>query len=109
MGQSQYLPGNGAITADITEFTSNHRAVNINLTVAKQSISMPAVGIGDCLVRCGHNIGCLCKLAMKNVLHVPTASRNLLSSSSVATQGYKTVLLSVPLVFPQGLYFPCRP
>ena len=41
---------NRHITHDITDFTSNYRVVSINLTIAKQSISMPAVGIGVNLV-----------------------------------------------------------
>jgi hypothetical protein len=91
---------NSHIAADISEFTSNYRAVNINLTVAKQNISMQAVGIGDCLVHCVDNMGRPCKLEIKDVLHVPTASRNLLSSSSLAAQ--------IVLAFPPGLYFPRR-
>jgi hypothetical protein len=99
---------NRSLTSDITAFTSNYRAVNINLTVAKQNISMQAVGIGDCLVHCLDNMGRPCKLEIKNVLHVPTASRSLLSSSSLAEQGYQTVLPSVHATFPPGLYFPRR-
>ena len=99
---------NRNISNDITDFTSNYRAVNINLTVAKQNISMQAVGIGDCLVHCTDNMGRPCKLEIKNVLHVPTASRNLMSSSSLAEQGYQTVLPSVHAVFPPGLYLPRR-
>ncbi len=34
---------NRHIAADISEFTSNYRAVNISLTVAKQHISMQAL------------------------------------------------------------------
>jgi hypothetical protein len=97
---------NRHIAADITEFTSNYRAVNINLTVAKQNISMQAVGVGDCLVHCVDNMGRPCKLELKDVLHVPTASRNLLSSSSLAAQGYQTILPSVQPAFPPGLYLP---
>jgi len=99
---------NRHIASDITEFTSNYRAVNINLTVAKQNISMQAVGIGDCLVHCVDNMGRPCKLEIKDVLHVPTASRNLLSSSSLAAQGYQTILPSVQQAFPLGLYLPRR-
>ena len=99
---------NRNISNDITDFTSNYRAVSINLTVAKQNISMQAVGIGDCLVHCSDNMGRPCKLEIKNVLHVPTASRNLMSSSSLAEQGYQTVLPSVQAVFPPGLYLPRR-
>ena len=98
--------GNRHIAADIIEFTSNYRAVSVNLTVAKQNISMQAIGIGDCLVHCVDNMGRPCKLEIKDVLHVPTASSNLLSSSSLAAQGYQTILPSVQPSFPQGLYLP---
>jgi hypothetical protein len=64
--------------------------VNINLTVAKQNISMQAVGIGDCLVHCVDTMGRPCKLEIKDVLNVPTASRNILSSSPLAAQIYQT-------------------
>ena len=37
---------------------------------------------------------------------MPTASRHLISSSAVATQGFQTVLPSVQPAFPPGLYFP---
>ena len=102
---------NRHIAADISEFTPNYRAVNITLTVAKQHISMQADGIGDFLVHCVDNIGCPCKLELKDVVHVPTASRNLLSSSCLAAQGYQTILPSVQpaaCAFPPGLYLPRR-
>jgi hypothetical protein len=99
---------NRSIAADISDFTSNYRAVNINLAVAKQHISMQAVGIGDCLVHSVDNMGRPCKLEIKDILHVPTASRHLISSSAVAAQGYQTVLPSVQPAFPPGLYFPRR-
>ncbi len=48
---------------DITKLIYNNRAVNIDLTVAKQ-ISMQAVGVGDCLVHCVKNMGRLCRLKL---------------------------------------------
>ena len=99
---------NRSISNDITDFTSNYRAVSINITVAKQNISMQAVGIGDCLVHCVDNLGRPCKLLLKDVLHVPAASRNLMSASAMAQQGYQTVLPSANAIFPPGLYLPRR-
>ena len=48
---------NRSIPTDITDFTSNYRSVNINITVAKQNIFMQAVGGGDCRVHCLDNMG----------------------------------------------------
>jgi hypothetical protein len=99
---------NRSISNDITDFTSNYRAVSINITVAKQNISMQAVGIGDCLVHCADNLGRPCKHLLKDVLRVPAASQNLMSASAMAQQGYQTVLPSAKAIFPPGLYLPRR-
>ena len=99
---------NRSISNDITDFTSNYRSVNITITVAKQNITMQAVGVGDCLVHCLDNMGRPCKLVLTDVLHVPHASRNLMSASALAAQGYQTVLPSINATFPPGLYFPRR-
>ena len=69
---------------------------------------MQAVGIGDCLVHCVDNLGRPCKILIKDVLHVPAASRNLMSASAMAQQGYQTVLPSAQAIFPPGLYLPRR-
>jgi hypothetical protein len=69
---------------------------------------MQAVGIGDCLVHCVDNLGRPCNSLLKDVLHVPTASRNLMSASAMAQQGYQTVLPSAQAIFSPGLYLPRR-
>ena len=79
--------------------------MTFNITVAKKNISMQAVGIGDCFVYCNDNFGRPCKILIKYVLHVPAASRNLMSASAMA-QGFQTVFPSVQATFPPGLYFP---
>ena len=43
---------NRSISNDITDFASNYRTVSINITVAKQNVSMQDIGIGDCLLHC---------------------------------------------------------
>ena len=77
---------NRSISNDTTDLTLNYQAVSINITVAKQNISMQAVGFGDCLVHCEDNMGRPCKILLKDILHVPAASRNLMSASAMAQQ-----------------------
>jgi len=43
---------------------------------------------------------------LTNVLHVPEASRSLISSSTLSSEGYQTVLPSSAETFPSGLYLP---
>ena len=62
----------------VTDFTSNYRTANINITVAKQNITMQAVGIGDCEVYVVDNMGRPYKLVLLDVLHVPEAGKNLM-------------------------------
>ena len=115
---------NRSISKNITDFTSNYRSVNITIPIAKQNITMQAVGVGDCLVHCLDNMGRPGKLVLTDVLHVPNASRNLMSASALAAQGYQTVHLmsasalaaqgyqtvlpSINATFPPCLYLPRR-
>ena len=51
-------------------------------------------------MHCLDNMGRPCKLVLTYVLHVPNASRNLMSASALAAQGYQTVLPSINATFP---------
>jgi len=83
-----------------------YRAVNLTLTVAKQNTTMQAIGIGTCVIHCLDNNNVPCKIELKDVLHVPLASRSLLSTSALSAQGYQAVLPSSGAIFPPGLYLP---
>lgn len=48
-----------------------YRAINLTLTVAKQNITMQAIGIGTCVIHCVDNNGVPCRVELKDVLLVP--------------------------------------
>jgi hypothetical protein len=71
---------NRHIHSGLRAFSANYRTVNINITVAKQNITMQAIGVGDCEVHVMDNMGSLYKFVLKNVLYVPEAGKNVISS-----------------------------
>jgi len=97
---------NKSITPFVNDFTSNYRSIDVNIQVAKLNTTMKAIGVGDCTLNCLDNRGKPCKIKLTNVLHVPEASRSLISSSSLSVEGYQTVLPSAAETFPSGLYLP---
>ena len=108
----QYTPmwcvdcgANRNITPNVMNF-STYRTINLSLSVAKQNTTMQAIGIGTCIIHCVDNSNLPCKLELQNVLHVPLASRSLLSTSALSSQGYQAVLPSQGALFPPGLYLP---
>ena len=67
---------------------------------------MKAIGIGDCTVYTLDNTGRSFKLTLKDALHVPGATKNLMSATCLSQQGFQTVLPCVNGNFTPGLYCP---
>jgi hypothetical protein len=76
---------------------------SIDITVAKQNITMQAIGMGDCTVSSLDNIGDPCKLVLQDVLHVPEAGKVLIFAYC---KGYQVDLPSDNATFPPGVYCP---
>ena len=97
---------NRGVSPDLADFTANYREISLNITVAKQNVCMEAIRIGDCEIHTLDNMGRPFKMILRDVLHVPGASRHIMSASCVAQQGFQSVLPCQNGVFPPGLYCP---
>ena len=69
----------------------SYRKINVTITRFGKLMSLPAVGMGDCLVRVVDNMGQERKMVLRDVLHVPEAGKRLLSVSSLRKEGYQFV------------------
>ncbi len=98
---------NCIVTSHLTNFTSEYKSVNITLTVAKQNITMQAIGVGTCILHCADHLDRPCKIVLKDVRHVPLANRSMRSISALSAQGYQAVLPSSAATFTPGHYFRC--
>ncbi len=97
---------NRHVNSGLKAFTANYRTANINITVAKQNITMQAIGVGDCEVHVVDNMGRPYKLVLKDVLYVPETGKNLMSSYCLGKDGYQAVLPCENALFPPGIYCP---
>jgi hypothetical protein len=100
---------NKSVSGNRADFTGNFRSVDIDVIVAKKGIVMKAVGMGDCDLHCVDNLGHPCVVTLKDVLYIPGATKNLISSACLGQHGYQTVLPSSNPIFNAGLYLPQKP
>jgi hypothetical protein len=97
---------NRHVTPDLSDFTEHYRPAKIPITVAKAGVMMEAIGIGDCCIHTLDNMGRPHKIILRDVLHVPTANKHLMSGSCMAMQGYQVIHPCPNAQFPPGLYLP---
>jgi hypothetical protein len=97
---------NSHISKGLKDFTAKYSTASINITVAKQNITMQAIGIGDCTVSSLDNMGNPCKLVLQDVLYVPETGKNLIFAYCIGKDGYQVVLPSDNATFPLGVYCP---
>jgi hypothetical protein len=98
---------NRHISGDLSDFIPGSvRAINLTITVAKAGITMAATGVGDCDLHVFDQHGKAATIRLKDVLYVPGAAKNLLSTYCLGQQGYQFVADAVNPKFPPGLHFP---
>ena len=80
---------NRHISGDLSDFLPGSiRSINLTITVAKAGITMIATGVGDCDLHVFDQHGKAAVIRLKDVLYVPGAAKNLLSTFCLGQQGY---------------------
>ena len=77
---------------------------NISVSTAKKGEVLQAVGVGNCQITVLTVGGELTKLVLHDVLYVPEARRNLLSTSKLSQDRFQVVFPSRDSIFSPGIY-----
>ena len=88
---------------DSTKFMSMKKC-NISVSTAKKGEVLQATGIGNCQITVMTSSGELTKLVLHDVLYVPEARRNLLSTSKLSQDRFQVVLPATDSIFNPGIY-----